>query len=282
MSRDMTVRGAGIGLRAPHVAEAIERRPQLGWIEVHAENYMLAGPFAADLETIRRDAPLSIHGVGLSLAGADPLDPAHLARLKTVCERFAPALVSEHLAWCMQAGAFLNDLLPIPYTEEALAWVAGRITQTQEALGRAILIENPSRYYDFADSAIPEAEFLAALAARTGCGLLFDVNNLYVSACNLDFDIAAYLDALPADAIGELHLAGHALESLDGVAIRIDTHGEAVASEVWSLYREVVTRFGPKPTLIEWDSNLPSLDALLAEAQTAGRILAATRHDRAA
>lgn len=279
----LTARGAGIGLRAPHVAEAVERRPTLGWIEVHAENYMLDGPFAADLELIRRETPVSIHGVGLSLAGADPLDRVHLGRLKAVCDRFAPALVSEHLAWCTQAGAFLNDLLPIPYTEESLAWVADRVTQTQDALGRPILIENPSRYYDFASTTIPEAEFLAKLAARTGCGLLFDVNNLYVSACNLDLDIAAYLDALPHAAIAEIHLAGHTLETTDGVEMCIDTHGAEVANEVWALYRTVIARGGPKPTLIERDSNLPSLESLLAEAQTAGQILSrALRHDRAA
>ncbi len=267
---------AGIGLRAPHVAEVMAARPAAGWLEVHAENYMCGGPAPAALERIRRDYPISIHGVSLSIGSADGLDERHLARLKRLVEQIEPALVSEHLAWCVGGGVYLNDLLPLPYTEEALALVSAHVGRAQEVLGRTILIENPSSYLRFRQSTFGEAEFLAALARRTGCGLLCDVNNIYVTAQNFGLDPIAYLDALPADAVGEIHLAGHQCNEVEGGVVLIDDHGSQVSDPVWSLYREALRRFGARPTLVEWDTRLPSLDVLLAEAAAADRIGAAT------
>ena len=267
---------AGIGLRAPHLAEVMASRPAAGWLEVHAENYMCGGPAPAALERIRRDYPLSIHGVSLSIGSADGPDECHLARLKRLVERFEPALVSEHLSWCVAGGVYLNDLLPLPYTEETLALVSAQVGRAQEFLGRQILIENPSSYLRFRQSALGEAEFLAELARRTGCGLLCDVNNIYVTAQNFGLDPIAYLDALPADAIGEIHLAGHHRNEVEGGVVLIDDHGSQVSQPVWSLYREALCRFGARPTLVEWDTRLPSLDVLLSEAEAADRIMAAT------
>ena len=263
--------GVGIGLRAPHVAAVLATRPALGWLEVHAENYMGGGPALVALEQLRRDYPLSVHGVGLSLGSAAPLNTRHLTRLQQLVERLEPALVSEHLAWSIAGGVYLNHLLPLPYTEESLGIVAQHIQQTQEILQRPILLENPSSYLRFADSVIPETEFLSTLVRRTGCGLLCDVNNIYVSCCNLGGDPVAYLDALPAQAIGEIHLAGHAVNDADGQTILIDDHGAAVVPAVWALYAHALARFGPVSTLIEWDTNIPDLTVLCDEVHTAAQ-----------
>ncbi|WP_119391952.1 MNIO family bufferin maturase [Taklimakanibacter lacteus] len=260
---------AGIGLRGPHLAQILKQRPSAGWLEVHAENYMKASPAAAALEQVRKNYALSVHGVGLSLGSATGVDPSHLARLKQLCDRFQPAMVSEHLAWCVGDGIYLNDLLPVPYDEEALAIVCRNIEQTQETIGRRILIENLSAYVGFARSTMMEPEFLSEIAERTGCGLLLDINNVYVSAHNLGFDAQAYIAALPAESIEEIHLAGHAENMTDDGPVLIDNHGSAVAPQVWSLYRFALERIGVRPTLIEWDSEIPPLETLLGEAMWA-------------
>jgi uncharacterized protein (UPF0276 family) len=266
---------AGIGLRAPHVAEVMATRPAIAFLEVHTENYLGGGPAVAALERLRADYPVSLHGVGLSLAGADPLDERHLLRVKGLVERIQPALVSEHLAWSVVGGAYLNHLLPLPYDTVRLEATSRRIERIQETLGRRILVENPARYLRFRGSRIPEPEFLLELSRRTGCGILLDINNVYVSARNFDEDPGEYLDAVKAGAIGEIHLAGHATNDVDGRAILIDDHGSRVAEAVWDLYRAALTRLGPVPTLVEWDTNLPELAVLLGEAQQAERSLQA-------
>jgi uncharacterized protein (UPF0276 family) len=276
----------GIGLRAPHVDEIMATRPALPWLEVHPENYMGGGPQLALLERVRREYPISLHGVGLSLGTAGDLDQRHLARLRDLVERIEPCLVSEHLSWSIAGGAYLNHLLPLPYTDESLSLFVGHVEEAQEALGRQILIENPSGYMRFHDSPIPEPEFLAELARRTGCGLLCDVNNVFVTACNLGLDAVGYLDALPAAAVGEIHLAGHTRNDADGLTILIDDHGSPVADPVWDLYAHALGRIGPVPTLIEWDTDLPELFVLLGEARKADRLAGTVRggdaHDRAA
>ena len=275
--RDGGARGhrtrAGIGLRAPHVADILAQRPPLGWLEIHAENYMGGGAAARELERVRADYPISVHGVGLSLGTAGPLDTRHLERLARVVERCEPLLVSEHLAWSIADGAYLNHLLPLPLTSESLAVMVEHVDAVQTRLRRRLLVENPSSYLRFADSSIPEPVFLAELVRRTDCHLLLDVNNLYVSSRNLAFDAVDYLDALPVDAIGEIHLAGHAVNDADGQPILIDDHGAPVANAVWRLYALALDRFGPVPTLIEWDTNLPALGVLLGEAAEAERLL---------
>jgi uncharacterized protein len=268
---------AGVGLRAPHVDEVMATRPPVAFFEVHPENYMGGGPALAGLERVRRDYALSLHGIGLSLGGADTLDRRHLARLKALVERLQPVLVSEHLSWSVAGGVYLNHLFPLRYDEARLDETCQRIALVQETLGRTILVENPSRYLRFRHSPIPEPDFLAELARRTGCGLLLDVNNVYVSSRNFDEDPQAYLGAIPRDAVGEIHLAGHATNYADGRAILIDDHGSCVAEPVWTLYRRVVERLGPIPTLVEWDTNLPELAVLLDQAAQAGRILDAVR-----
>jgi uncharacterized protein len=259
----------GIGLRAPHVAGVAARRPALAFLEVHAENYMHGGPALDSLEGLRRDYSVSLHAVGLSLAGADALDERHLARLQRLVRRLEPQLVSEHLAWSVADGAYFNHLLPLPYDAGTLDAMCARVARVQDALARRILIENLSRYLRFRHSPIPEPEFLAELARRTGCGLLLDVNNVYVSCRNFEEDAYAYLDALPDGAIAEIHLAGHATNYVDGCTILIDDHGSKVAEPVWLLYARAIERFGPVPTLVEWDTNLPELTLLLDEAATA-------------
>lgn len=263
---------AGIGLRAPHVAQVDAERPRVAWLEVHSENYYAdGGPALAALERIRRDYPLSLHGVGMSLGSTDPLDRGHLAKLKRLIARTEPALVSEHLCWSGVGGRHLNDLLPLPYTEEALAHVCARVAEVQDALGRELAVENVSSYLAFADATIPEWEFVAAVARRTGCKLLVDVNNIYVNANNHGFDADAYLAAMPAEAVAEIHLAGFEARG----ALLIDTHGAPVAPAVWALYRRAIDRFGPRPTLIEWDTDIPPLATLLREAATAQSVLEA-------
>lgn len=273
--------GAGIGLRAPHVAEVLEGRPAIAWLEVHAENYMGGGPAIRALEAVRRDYPVSVHGVGLSLGSADGIDATHLDRLARLVERIEPALVSEHLAWSTAGGIYLDDLLPLPCTEQTLEVVGRHVARAQERLGRRLLIENPSSYLRFTESGMPEPQFLDELARRTGCGLLCDVNNVYVSCRNLGDDPVAYLDAVDPDAVGEIHLAGHAVNDADGRPILIDDHGSPVADAVWRLYERALARFGPVPTLIEWDTDLPSLAVLLREASTAAAMLRAAEQRHA-
>jgi uncharacterized protein len=261
---------AGISLKHQHFAEILATPPATGWFEVHSENYLTAGgAHLAALERIRRDYPLSCHGVGLSLGSATGLDAAHLARLKSLYERYQPGLVSEHLSWSVAAGVYLNDLLPLPYTEEALDVFCRNLDRAQGALGRQMAIENPSTYLQLTGAAMSELEFLAEVVRRTGCALLLDVNNVYVSACNLGFDATAYLDAMPAGAIVEIHVAGHREERCGGEPILIDDHGSSVDACVWALLRRLLARIGPRPVLVEWDTGVPALPVLLAEARKA-------------
>jgi uncharacterized protein (UPF0276 family) len=267
---------AGIGLRAAHCREFLDAQPDVGFIEVHAENHFGRGGQPLDFAVrARRDHALSLHGVGLSIGSTDPLDDAHLQRLGELVVRLQPAFVSEHLCWSSFRGVHANDLLPLPLTDEALAHVVRRIGQVQERLRRTILIENVSSYLEYADSAIPEGEFLAEVARRSGCGLLLDINNVYVSACNHGFDAAAYLEAIPRHAVHEIHLAGHVRRRHGDAEILIDTHSEPVCAAVWRLYATALDRFGAVPTLIEWDHDLPPLATLLAEAAKADAMLAA-------
>jgi uncharacterized protein len=270
----------GIGLRSPHVAEIAATRPELGFLEVHAENYMTETPALDRLLELRRDYPVSLHGVAMSLGSAEELDRCHLCRFEALIERIEPLLVSEHLAWSAIGGAYLNDLLPLPYTEASLDLFCRHVAEAQEALGRRLLIENPSAYLRYRESPIPEAEFITEVACRTGCGILCDVNNIYVSAWNFGFDPIAYLNALPVDAVGEIHLAGH--HAAEDVDILIDDHGSQVAQPVWELHAAALRRFGPVPTLIEWDTHLPPLGFLLDEAHHAEKLAHVHRYVDAA
>lgn len=264
---------AGIGLRAEHYRDVLATRPPVGWFEVHSENYFGAGgPPHHYLEQVRRDYPLSLHGVGLSLGSADPLNRAHLDKLKALARRYEPGLVSEHLSWSSVDGHYLNDLLPLPYTDETLRHVARHVTEAQELLGRELLVENPSSYLQYRHSDIAEAQFLAELSARSGCGILLDVNNVYVSAVNHGFNAQAYLCAIPAARVREIHLAGHTVNRYDDGEILIDTHNARVCDAVWALYREAVQHVGARPVLIEWDTDLPALSVLLDEAHQAETI----------
>ena len=264
---------AGVCLKPEHIDAILAERPDIGFFEIHAENYMGdGGPPHRRLEAIRALYPLSLHGVGLSIGSPRPLDRAHLARLKAVARRYEPGLFSEHLAWSTHDRGFLNDLLPLPYTEETLAIVCAHIDETQEALGRRMLLENPSTYVVFAQSSIPETEFLNAVARRTGCGLLLDVNNVEVCATNHGFDATAYLDAFPMEHVGEIHLAGYAeAEDEAGHPLLIDAHDSAVRPGVWTLYENLIASIGPQPTLIEWDNEAPDWPTLHAEARRAER-----------
>jgi hypothetical protein len=270
---------AGLGFKPEHFEQALACPADGLWFEVHAENYMIAGgPRLAMLESLRARHPLSIHGVGLSLAAdADP-DPASLAALRSVIERFQPFVVSEHLAWSSWGGSHFPDLLPFPRTGESLRRVVRNVEITQEALGRRLLIENPSAYLPLAHD-IPEAEFLCELVRQTGCGLLVDVNNAYVSARNVGGDASAYLAALPAQAIGEIHLAGHTVdEGSPGSTMLIDTHAEPVCDAVWKLFATLLERTGSVPTLIERDDNVPAFHILMAERQHAAALMEADRY----
>lgn len=261
---------AGIGLRTPHYRELIATRPAVGWLEVHSENYFGDGGQPLHfLERLRADYPLSLHGVGLSLGSADGLDRAHLERLRSLARRFEPGLVSEHVCWSAVGGRHLHDLVPLPYTEESLALVCRHVDIAQDFLGRQLLIENVSSYLQFSHSTIAEWDFVAAVANATGCGILLDVNNVYVSAVNHGFDADRYVAALPPGSVREFHLAG--FDSSGGILI--DTHGSRVAPPVWALFRRTVERIGPRPTLIEWDTDIPALDMLLDEAWTADAVL---------
>lgn len=260
----------GLGLKPVHGEAALAcSRPGL-WFEVHAENCMVSGgPRLRWLEAIRAAHPLSLHGVALSLAGADPLDAVHLGRLAALVRRLAPALVSEHLAWSGWGGRYFPDLLPFPRTTEALHHIASRIARTQSVLGTRIAIENPSHYLRIEGHDWDEIDFLAELASRTGCGLLLDVNNVYVSARNLGFDAVAWLDRFPAEAVMEIHLAGHGSDPALGAALLVDSHDAPVAPPVWALYQRLLDRIGPRPTLIERDGNIPPFEELLAERSVA-------------
>jgi len=271
---------AGIGLRFAHHRAIVDERPAVGWLEVHAENYFGGGAPLAWLDAIRRDYPIALHGVGASLGSVDPIDDRHLARLHGLIERVEPIFVSEHLAWSVVDGAYLADLLPLPMTEEALAVVCRNIERMQACLRTRILVENPSTYLRFVDSTIPEAQFLSALVAKTGCALLCDVNNAYVSAANHGLDVRAWLAGLPASAVREIHLAGHATRHVDGCELRIDDHGSPVADEVWQLYSHALEQWGPVPTLVEWDTRVPPLDTLVAQAQRADVALDGARGHR--
>jgi uncharacterized protein len=262
----------GVGLRAPHLEEVLACRPDVAWFEVHPENYMYDPMALAALERVRSHYPLSLHGVALSLGTAGPLDRRHLDRLKTLVDLLDPFLVSEHMAWSVNNGAHFNDLLPLPCTEEALETMSSHVAEVQDVLGRRILVENPSGYLRFRHSTMGEATFLTELVRRTGCGLLCDVNNIYVSAWNIETDPIEYLDLLPAAAVGEIHLAGHAVNILGNRTVLIDDHASRVSDGVWALYREALIRFGCRPTLIEWDADLPPLDMLLSEAAKAGDV----------
>ena len=262
---------AGVGFKPEHFEAIVAGPREVGFFEVHAETYMGdGGPPHRRLEAIRARYPLSLHGVGLSIGSPRPLDRDHLQRLKGLIGRYEPAQFSEHLAWSSHDEGFLADLLPLPYDDETLAVVCRHIDETQEALGVRMLLENPSTYVKFSDSAIAETEFLAEIARRTGCGLLLDVNNVFVSATNHGFDPFAYLADFPLRHVGEIHLAGYA-DAVDdeGAPLLIDAHNSPVRATVWSLYEEAVRRLGPTPTLIEWDNDVPQWPGLLAEARRA-------------
>ncbi len=264
--------GAGIGLRSAHHEALVRERPAVGWIEVHTENYFHAGgPHLAALERARELYPLSLHGVGMGLGSVDPLDRSHVARVARAIARFEPALVSEHACWGSHGGEHFNDLLPLPYTDEAVEHLAGRVTEVQDLLGRQILVENLSCYLGYASSRLTEWEFLAAVVERSGCGLLLDVNNAYVNSVNVGLDAKAFIDGLPARAVQEIHLAGHTRRQVGERTILLDDHGSRVPEAVWSLYEYAIRRFGAVPTLIEWDTNLPELAVLADEAARARR-----------
>jgi uncharacterized protein (UPF0276 family) len=265
--------GVGVGLRARHYRDFLEQRPRVDWLEVHSENYFGEGGWDLHvLHALAERHPLSLHGVGLSLGSADRLAREHLRKLERLVERTEPALVSEHLCWGALGGRHLNDLLPLPYTREALDLMTIRVEQVQEVLGRRILVENVSAYLRFRADELSEGEFLSELASRSGCGLLLDVNNFYVNGVNHGFDPLVEMTKLPSSALGEIHLAGH-LVTEHGL---IDDHGSPVVDAVWSLYAEALARFGPVPTLIEWDTNIPPLPVLVAEADKARAIMEET------
>ena len=265
---------AGVSLKPQHYSEALAASAAGLWFEVHPENYMCdGGPRLAWLEAIRERHPLSLHGVGLSLAADEDPAPGHLAALKRLADRFEPFVMSEHLAWSQRGDVYHPDLLPFPRSRETLDRIVANVGRAQDALGRRLLIENPSLYMAIKGHDFGEVEFLTELARRSGCGLLVDVNNVHVSANNLGFNAEAYLDAIPAALIGEVHLAGHAPDETVGEALMIDTHGAPVAEAVWAHYRRLINRVGPTPTLIERDDNVPTFDALMSEREIAQSIL---------
>jgi len=274
---------AGVGLKAEHYRDILDGHPDLGWFEVHAENYMGAGgPPHHYLASIRKDYPISVHGVGLSIGSDGPLDQEHLARLKAVCDRYEPGLFSEHLAWSTHDGTFLNDLLPVPYNGETLQRVCDHIDEVQSTVGRHMLLENPSTYVQFESSDMSELDFLREIVRRTGCGLLLDVNNVYVSATNHDYSPEDYIDAFPMEHVGEIHLGGHDEDRDDAdKTLLIDAHGCEVASAVWQLYGRTLRRAGPIPTLIEWDNDVPDWTTLFAEAKQVDEALVAVQTQNA-
>jgi len=264
----------GVGLKPEHYQNILTSNPDIGWFEVHPENYMGAGGAAHHyLQQIRDKYPLSIHGVGLSLGSEEGLSTEQLAALKSLVDRYQPALVSEHLAWCRYRNFVFNDLLPVPYTKESLDIMVNNIDQTQNHLKRQILIENPSSYFQLDYTTYSEWEFLVILARQSGAGILLDVNNIYVSACNHGFDAREYIKSIPAELVGEMHLAGHSVQKLGSGKILIDDHGSEVIPEVWELYELTLDHIGNRPTLIEWDANIPEWQILLREAKRADRRL---------
>jgi uncharacterized protein len=265
---------AGIGLRAPHLAEIAREQPATAFLEIHAENYLSPTPAAETIERLRADYTFSVHAVGLSLGSSAGLDDGHLGRVADLVKRLQQAYVSDHLSWSVAGGRYFNDLLPLPYTEEALDVVVRNVERLQDRLGRQVSIENPSCYLGFTHSTMSEPEFLSELARRSGCGLLLDVNNIHVTAHNLRLDARDWL-ALPAAAVTQYHLAGHAVNDADGEPILIDDHGSRVGDAVWTLFEQVARRLGSRPTLIEWDTDVPALSVLLDEAQRADRALRA-------
>lgn len=267
--------GAGVGLKPEHYQHILDTRPAIGWFEVHAENYMEAGgPPHHYLSAIREMYPLSVHGVGMSIGADGPLDQLHLARLKAVCDLYQPGLVSEHLAWSTHEGTFFNDLLPVPYTLQTLQRVCSHIDQIQSTLKRQILIENPSTYVVFDTSEMSEVDFIKQVSERTGCGLLLDVNNVFVSATNHGFDPIAYVDEFPIERVEEFHLGGHTVDADDaGRTLLIDSHGTEVVDPVWDLFRHIIRRAGRRPVLIEWDNDVPEWETLHMEAIRAEAIL---------
>lgn len=271
---------SGVGLKAEHVAEILQSNADIGFFEVHAENYMGAGGMPhAQLEAIRENYALSVHGVGMSIGGEGRINEEHLACFKAVVERYQPGMVSEHLAWSTHDDVFYNDLLPVPYTNETLQRVVDHVDEVQSAIGRQILIENPSTYVAFADSSWSEVDYMCEIAQRSGCGLLFDVNNVFVSATNHGYSPREYIDAYPLDKVKEIHLAGHSADEDDaGNLLLIDAHDRQVCDDVWELYKFTLSKTGPVPSLVEWDSELPEWEILLAEAQKADEILGTNRH----
>jgi uncharacterized protein (UPF0276 family) len=273
---------AGIGLRAPHFADFDAGRPDVAFLEVHTENYFHDGGHEPRrLDRLREDYPLSLHGVGLALGSVASLDAAHLQRVAAAVRRFEPAAVSEHACWGRTESEHFNDLLPLPFTSEAVQHLAARVRAVQDALGRRILVENVSQYLRFRHSTLSEGDFLAALVAESACGLLLDVNNLYVNSVNVGFDALATIESLPAGSVGEVHLAGHLRKDFDGRPLLIDDHGSRVPEPVWALYARVLQKFGPLPTLIEWDTSVPPLAVLLEESARADASLEACRADAA-
>jgi uncharacterized protein (UPF0276 family) len=272
---------AGSSFKRDHLAAILDDGRQRGFFEVHAENYMGAGgPPHRALEALRRDHPISLHGVCMSIGGPEPLDTAHLARFRSLVERYEPALVSEHLAWSTHQSTYFNDLLPLPYNEATLRRVCDHIDQVQDAIWRPLLLENPSTYLAFSESTMGEAEFMRRVAERTGCGLLLDINNVFVSATNHGFSALKYLTDFPLARVGEIHLAGHAEQTDDeGDLLLVDSHDGPVADAVWKLYEIIIGRCGPVPTLIEWDSNIPDWSVLKAEAVAAQAILDRCQRD---
>lgn len=271
---------AGIGLRSAHYPDFLEQRPAVAWLEVHPENYFSPGGKPRHfLERIRADYPLSLHGVGLSIGSTDVLNTQHLQHLRDLIARFEPGLVSEHVSWGSVNGRYHHDLLPLPYTEESLVYMVSRIAQVQDVLGRQILLENISSYLEYQASTIPEWEFIAELAQRSGCGLLLDVNNIYVNACNHGFAAEDFLAAMPWHLVQEIHLAGFTINTFEDSAILIDTHSRPVCAEVWALYRQAIRCGGRIPTLIEWDADIPPLTTLLNEAAQAAMIMAEETND---
>ncbi len=264
----------GIGLRTPHHKEFLEKRPGVAWVEVHSENFFAeGGNIIQTLENVRAQYPVSLHGVGLSLGSHDELNWQHLKKLRELITRINPCLVSEHLSWSSINGRYLNDLLPLPYTREAMDHIIFRIQQVQDYLERQILIENISSYVRFNCSDMPEHEFLSQVASRSGCGILLDVNNLYVNAVNLGLNTTQYLNAIPKELVQEIHLAGFTSTIINTKDVLVDSHSKPVMPAVWDLYREVIQTFGRKPTIIEWDTDLPSLDTLYLEASKAEKIM---------
>jgi uncharacterized protein len=275
ISNDPMPRKTGVGLRLAHLAEVVATRPSIGWLEVHPENF-LANPHATELlSELARHYPISVHTVGISIGSADGIDRVHLQRLRTFIDAINPVLVSGHLAWSAYEGAYLNDLLPLPYDDAALRTVAAHLREVEDGLGRAYVVENPSSYVAFSTSTMTELEFLNELVHRIGCPLLCDVSNVYLSGQNMGYDAYRFIDGLPAAAIRELHLGGFTTEddeATPGAELLVDTHATAIAEPVWALYAHAIRRFGPKPTIIEWDNNIPALATLLGEASRADAV----------